>query len=384
MRRDDDVVEAVLLGEGARLLERVEMQMDLVERVARAGPAHQRIGQARRRLLVVEPPFPRPCPPRLHRRLDRLIDARLCHGCSSAFFPLALSDGRGERIRTSGIQLPKLALYQAELRPERPPTERWRFYPLMPESASVARKWPAPSSLSAASSAGSGPSLQRTLPMTKRSIGLSAKLHDYILSVSLREPEILRQLREETAKLPLAVMQVAPDQGQFMQLLVRLTGARSYLEIGTFTGYSTLAVALALPPDGRILACDINPKTTEVAQRYWTAAGVASKIELVLAPALETLDKQLTQGQAGRFDLAFIDADKENYDGYYERALRLVRPGGLILLDNVLWDGAVADPKKNDADTKALRAVNKKIQGDERVDVSMLPLADGLTLARKR
>jgi predicted O-methyltransferase YrrM len=220
--------------------------------------------------------------------------------------------------------------------------------------------------------------------MTKRSIGLSAKLHDYILSVSLREPEILRQLREETAKLPLAVMQVAQDQGQFMQLLVRLTGARSYLEIGTFTGYSTLAVALALPPDGRILACDINPKTTEVAQRYWTAAGVASKIELVLAPALETLDKQLTQGQAGRFDLAFIDADKENYDGYYERALRLVRPGGLIMLDNVLWDGAVADPKKNDADTKALRAVNKKIQADERVDVSMLPLADGLTLARKR
>jgi predicted O-methyltransferase YrrM len=220
--------------------------------------------------------------------------------------------------------------------------------------------------------------------MLKRSIGLSAKLHDYILSVSLREPELLRQLREETAKLPLAGMQIAPDQGQFMALLVRLTGAKSYLEVGTFTGYSALAVALALPPDGRVLACDINPETTAVAQRYWATAGVASKIELRLAPALDTLDKLLAQGQAGRFDLAFIDADKENYDGYYERTLRLVRPGGLILIDNVLWDGAVVDSKKNDADTKALRALNKKLRDDERVDLSMLPLADGLTLARKR
>jgi predicted O-methyltransferase YrrM len=220
--------------------------------------------------------------------------------------------------------------------------------------------------------------------MAKRSIGLSAKLHDYVLSVSLREPEILRQLREETAKLPMAGMQVAPEQGQFMALLVRLTGARSYLEIGTFTGYSTLAVALALPPDGRILACDVNPETTEMAQRYWATAGVAPKIELRLAPALETLDKLLSQGQAGRFDLAFIDADKANYDGYYERTLRLVRPGGLIMLDNVLWSGAVVDPKKNDADTTALRALNKKMHGDERVDLSLLPVADGVTLARKR
>ena len=220
--------------------------------------------------------------------------------------------------------------------------------------------------------------------MAKRSIGLSAKLHDYVLSVSLREPEILRQLREETAKLPMAGMQVAPEQGQFMALLVRLTSARSYLEIGTFTGYSTLAVALALPPDGRILACDVNPETTEMAQRYWATAGVAPKIELRLAPALETLDKLLSQGQAGRFDLAFIDADKENYDGYYERTLRLVRPGGLIMLDNVLWGGAVTDPKKNDADTMALRALNKKMHGDERVDLSLLPVADGVTLARKR
>jgi predicted O-methyltransferase YrrM len=220
--------------------------------------------------------------------------------------------------------------------------------------------------------------------MTKRSIGLSAKLHDYVLSVSLREPEILRQLREETARMPMAAMQVAPEQGQFMALMVRLTAAKSYLEIGTFTGYSALAVALAMPADGRVLACDINPETTQVAQRYWATAGVASKIELRLAPALETLDKLLAQGQAGRFDLAFIDADKENYDGYYERVLRLVRPGALIMLDNVLWSGAVADPKKNDADTKALRALNKKLQGDERIDLSLLPLADGLTLLRKR
>ena len=146
----------------------------------------------------------------------------------------------------------------------------------------------------------------------------------------------------------------------------------------------TLAVALALPFEGRITACDINPDTTAVAQRYWAAAGVAGKIDLRLAPALETLDKLIGQGQAGRFDLAFIDADKENYDGYYERVLRLVRPGGLVMLDNVLWGGDVADPRKTDADTKALRALNAKLQGDERVDLSMLPLADGLTLARKR
>ncbi len=220
--------------------------------------------------------------------------------------------------------------------------------------------------------------------MSKRSIGLSAKLNDYILSVTLREPEVLRQLREETAALPGAGMQVAPEQGQFMALMAKLINAKQYLEIGTFTGYSTLAVALALPFEGRITACDINPDTTAVAQRYWAAAGVAGKIDLRLAPALETLDRLIGQGQAGRFDLAFIDADKENYDGYYERVLRLVRPGGLVMLDNVLWGGDVADPRKTDADTKALRTLNTKLHGDERVDLSMLPLADGLTLARKR
>jgi predicted O-methyltransferase YrrM len=220
--------------------------------------------------------------------------------------------------------------------------------------------------------------------MSKRSIGLSPKLNDYILSVSLREPEVLRRLREETAALPAAGMQVAPEQGQFMALMAKLINAKQYLEIGTFTGYSTLAVALALPFEGRILACDINPETTAVAQRYWAAGGVGAKIELRLAPALETLDKLIAQGQAGRFDLAFIDADKENYDAYYERVLRLVRPGGLVMLDNVLWGGDVADPRKEDAETAALRALNAKLLGDERVDLSLLPLADGLTLARKR
>ncbi|HEX7968998.1 MAG TPA: class I SAM-dependent methyltransferase [Stellaceae bacterium] len=220
--------------------------------------------------------------------------------------------------------------------------------------------------------------------MSKRSIGLSAKLHDYLLSVSVREPEVLRQLREETATLPLAGMQIAPEQGQLMALLVRLIGARQYLEIGTFTGYSALTVALAMPFEGRVLACDINPETTAVAQRYWAAAGVANKIELRLAPALETLDKLLAQGQAGRFDLAFIDADKENYDGYYERVLRLVRPNGLITIDNVLWGGDVAHPKSDDPDTQALRALNQKLHGDERIDLSLLPMADGITLARKR
>jgi predicted O-methyltransferase YrrM len=220
--------------------------------------------------------------------------------------------------------------------------------------------------------------------MIKRPTGLDDKLHDYILGVSLREPEILQKLREETAALPTAGFQIAPEQGQFMALLAHLLGAKAYVEIGTYTGYSALVMALALPPDGRVLACDINAETTAIAQRYWAAAGVAAKIELRLAPALETLDKALAQGQAGRFDLAFIDADKSNYDGYYERSLRLVRPGGLIMIDNTLWDGAVADPEKNDADTAALKALNKKLLDDDRVELSLLPIADGLTLARKR
>ena len=220
--------------------------------------------------------------------------------------------------------------------------------------------------------------------MPKRHIALTEKLQDYVLDMSLREPVLLRRLRQETARLPMAGMQIAPDQGQFMALLARLVGARRCLEIGTFTGYSALAVALALPPDGRVIACDVNPETTAIARRYWAEAGVAERIELRLAPALETLDALLAAGEADRFDFVFVDADKENYDGYYERALRLLRAGGLVILDNVLWGGWVADRRHTDPETEALRALNAKLHRDKRIDLSLLPLADGITLARKR
>lgn len=220
--------------------------------------------------------------------------------------------------------------------------------------------------------------------MTKRTLPLDERLYNYLLSVSLREPGILAELRAETAQLPMAMMQIAADQGQFMALLLRLIGARRVLEIGTFTGYSSLTMALALPPDGRILCCDVSETYTAVARRYWEKAGVADKITLKLAPALETLDALLAEGQTGAFDFCFIDADKQNYDGYYERALRLVRVGGLIAIDNVLWGGAVADPDDQESDTQAIRALNKKLASDRRIDLSLLPVGDGLTLARKR
>lgn len=218
----------------------------------------------------------------------------------------------------------------------------------------------------------------------KRIVEVTDTLYDYICAVSLREPEILARLRAETAKIPLSSMQISPDQGQFMTLLVELIGARRYLEIGVFTGYSTLAVALALPVDGRVVACDVNAEWTAVAQRYWREAGVTAKIDLRLAPAVETLDALLARGAAGTFDLAFIDADKVSYDAYYERALRLVRPGGLIAIDNVLWNGEVANPAAIDPDTAALKALNRKLRDDARVSLSLLPLGDGLTLARRR
>jgi len=220
--------------------------------------------------------------------------------------------------------------------------------------------------------------------MRRNSITLTEELYDYIAGVSLREPDVLRRLREETARVPMAGMQIAPDQGQLMVLLARLVGARRCLEVGTFTGYSALVVALALPADGRIITCDVDPKTTAIAKRHWAEAGVAGKIDLRLGPALEALERLLAEGAAGSFEFAFIDADKTNYDGYYERALTLLCQGGLIVIDNVLWSGAVADPKRNDADTTALRALNRKLHGDERIDLSLLPLADGITLARKR
>lgn len=220
--------------------------------------------------------------------------------------------------------------------------------------------------------------------MSNRSISLNDALYDYLLSVSLRESDLQRRLREETAADPMARMQISPEQGQFMALLARLTGARRCIEIGVFTGYSSLAVALALPAGGMIVACDVSEEWTSVARRYWEAAGVAGRIELRLAPAIETLDTLLAAGAGGTFDLAFIDADKTSYLAYYERSLRLLRPGGLIVVDNTLWSGRVADPEVADADTIALRHFNECLHRDDRVDLAMLPVGDGLTLARKR
>jgi caffeoyl-CoA O-methyltransferase len=213
---------------------------------------------------------------------------------------------------------------------------------------------------------------------------ITGALWDYMRRVTLREPPILQRLREETASHPQATMQISPDQGQFMALLIHLLGARRTLEIGVFTGYSSLAVALALPDDGRIIACDVHEEWTSVARRYWREAGVEKKIDLRLRPALETLDALIAGGEGGRFDFAFIDADKGNYANYFERALVLVRPGGLIAIDNVLWNGRVIDPTVTDADTLAIRAFNEKLHGDERVWLSMLPVRDGLTLACKK
>ncbi len=219
--------------------------------------------------------------------------------------------------------------------------------------------------------------------MTNKTITLNDGIYEYLLDVSLREPEVLRHLREETARMADGNMQIAPEQGQFMGLLARLTGARRALEIGTFTGYSALSVALQLPADGRLIACDISTEWTAVARRYFEAAGVADRIELKIAPALQTLDDLLARGQAGSIDMAFIDADKENYLHYYERALRLLRTGGLIVVDNVLWDGKVADPAASDSATVAIRAFNARLRVDERVMLSMLPVGDGITLALK-
>jgi len=209
-------------------------------------------------------------------------------------------------------------------------------------------------------------------------------IYDYLIANSLREPPILRRLREETAPLPMATMQISPEHGQFMSLLVQLMGARRAVEVGVFTGYSSLAVALALPHDGEIVACDISEEYTSIARRYWKEAGVDHMIDLRLRPALETLRSLIAEGQSGRFDFAFIDADKTNYEGYYECVLQLLRPGGLIMIDNVLWSGRVAEPNETGADTVALRALNKKLHADARVSLSMLPLSDGVTLALKR
>ena len=217
-----------------------------------------------------------------------------------------------------------------------------------------------------------------------RAVTMNEQLYRYIIDHSLRDHPVLRELREETARLPKAVMQIGADQGQFMALLAKLTGAKRCIEVGVFTGYSSLAVALALPDDGRIVACDISETWTDIARRHWEKAGVEKKIDLRLGPALDTLDTLLSLRQEGRYDMAFIDADKGNYLGYYERCLALLRPGGLILIDNTLWSGDVADPSKTEPDTVALRAVNDALHHDERIDLALLPVGDGLTLARKR
>lgn len=220
--------------------------------------------------------------------------------------------------------------------------------------------------------------------MSNQTIGLDPQLYDYLLKASLRESEVLGQLRRATAEHPQARMQISPEQGQFMALLVQLIGAVKTLEIGVFTGYSALAVASVLPAEGRLVACDISEEYVAIAQTYWQKAQVAHKIDLRIAPALETLEALIANGESGSFDFAFIDADKRSYDHYYERSLQLVRSGGLIAIDNTLWYGQVADPDRQDPRTQAIRALNEKVRDDDRVVSSLVPIGDGLLLAMKQ
>lgn len=220
--------------------------------------------------------------------------------------------------------------------------------------------------------------------MSTRTLSLTDDIHRYLIEHSVREPEVLARLRSVTAVMPDANMQIGPEQGQFMALLAKLVGARRCIEVGVFTGYSSLAVAAALPEDGRITACDVNEKWTAIARQFWREAGVDHKIDLRLQPASRTLEELIAADGAGKYDFAFIDADKTGYAGYYEQLLVLLRPGGLIAIDNTLWSGKVADDKVQDEDTVALRAFNTKLHKDERIDLSLVPIGDGVTLARKR
>ncbi len=220
--------------------------------------------------------------------------------------------------------------------------------------------------------------------MARDQVGLADDVYAYLLRWGVHEAPVLARLREETDSHPRRQMQVGPEQGQFLRLLVELVGARRCLEIGTFTGYSSLSVALALPPDGSIVCCDVSEEFTSVARRYWQEAGVADKVDLRIGPAVDTLDALLADGGEGTFDLAFIDADKGNYPNYWDRCLRLVRRGGVIAVDNVLWSGAVADPSDQSADTAAIRTLNERVHGDDRVTAVTLPVADGMTIARVR
>lgn len=220
--------------------------------------------------------------------------------------------------------------------------------------------------------------------MSRRTIPLDDRLYDYLLGVSLRETDVMRRLRDETARMPGAGMQVSPEQAQFMAFLVEAIGARNALEVGVFTGYSSLAVAQALPEDGRLVACDVNDEWTRVARKYWREAKVEERIDLRLGNGVDTLDALSREGRDETFDFAFVDADKENYVAYYERCLRLVRRGGIIAFDNVLWSGRVADPSDESESTAALRDLNERISHDTRVSLTLLPIGDGLTLTRKR
>lgn len=220
--------------------------------------------------------------------------------------------------------------------------------------------------------------------MSNRTLSLDDALYSYLLEVSLRETPLQLRLREETAELSVAQWQIAPEQGQFMAMLVQLTGARRLLEVGTFTGYSALSMAQAMPEEGQLLCCDIDEQYTSIARRYWEEAGVAARIQLRLAPALETLGALVREGRADSFDLIFIDADKTNYPAYLEHALVLARPGGVILFDNTLWSGRVLEARPESADTRAIQSLNRRLKLDQRVDISLLPLGDGLTLCRKR
>jgi predicted O-methyltransferase YrrM len=220
--------------------------------------------------------------------------------------------------------------------------------------------------------------------MSDTTLNLTPRLYAYLKNNSLREPEVLKLLRDETHRQTSVRMQISPEQGQLMRLLIEILGAQKTLDIGTFTGYSALTVALSLPNDGKVIACDVNTEWTAIAKHFWETAGVSHKIELKLAPALETLNHLLNDGQANTFDFAFIDADKQNYLAYYEKSLALLRVGGLIAVDNVLWGGRVADPAIDDRDTVIIRELNSRILEDERVTISMLPIGDGLTLVRKK
>ena len=220
--------------------------------------------------------------------------------------------------------------------------------------------------------------------MSNQTLAITPPIYEYLLQASLREAPVLKELREETARLSGSQMQIAPEQGQLMALLVELIGARKTIEVGVYTGYSSLAVAMALPNEGKIIACDIDPRPTEIAQQYWKKAGVAHKVDLHLAPAETTLNNLIAMGEGGTFDFVFIDADKEAYELYYEKSLTLLRRGGLVAIDNTLWGGDVADLSVQDKQTRAIRAFNKKLLQDMRVTISLLPIGDGMTLARKR